>query len=90
MSNTVLAEIIVPIVVAVVLAVWITMVMRADKHPESGSRRGSRPRREVIGGSFRGTGGRQVMPLPGQEPAGNEDQQVPGDADYRDAGTESR
>jgi hypothetical protein len=88
MSNTVLAEIVVPIVIGVALAAWITMVYRADKHPETaGSRRGSRPRREVIGGSFRGTGGRQLMPLPGQAPAENEDRQVPG-TDHRDAGTE--
>ena len=89
MSNAVLAEIFVPIVVAVALAAWITMVYRAEKHPgTAGSRRGSRPRREVTGGSFRGAGGRQLMPLPGQAPAEDEDQQVRGDTDYRDAGTE--
>ena len=81
MSNTVLVEIILPIVVAVALAAWIIMVYRADKHPETaGSRRASRTRREVTGGSFRGTGGRQLMPLPGQTPGENEDQQGAGDA----------
>jgi hypothetical protein len=80
MSNAVLAAIVVPIVVAVALAVWIVMVYRADSHPEySGSRRGSRPRREVIGGSFRGRGGRQLMPLHGQEPAPHDDAGIPED-----------
>jgi hypothetical protein len=82
MSNTVLAEIFVPIVVAVALAVWITMVYRADKNPGySRSRRGSKPRREVTGGSFRGAGGRQLMPLPDRAPSGD-NSEIPGDADY--------
>jgi len=84
MSNTVLAEIFVPIVVAIALAAWIIMVYRADKHPETaGSRRGSRPRRQVTGGSFRGAGGRQLMPLPGQTPAEAENHQAANEADYR-------
>jgi hypothetical protein len=87
MSNAVLTAIVVPIVVAVALAAWIVAVYRADKNPFfSRTPRGSKPRREVIGGSFRGTGGRQLMPLPGEEPAGREDRQVPGDADYQHHG----
>jgi hypothetical protein len=63
------------------------MVYRADRHPGfAGSRRDSQPRREVTGGSFRGTGGRQVMPLPGQTPASDDAEQVPGAAtSYYDA-----
>jgi hypothetical protein len=69
MSNEVLAAVVVPIVVAVALAVWIIAVYRADNNPEYGrSRRGAQPWREVSGGSFRGRGGRQVMPLPNTEP----------------------
>jgi hypothetical protein len=69
MSNTALAEIIIPIVVGIALAAWIVAVYRADKNPEYGrSGAASHPRREVVGGSFRGRGGRQVMPLPNTEP----------------------
>jgi hypothetical protein len=69
MSNTALAEIIIPIVVGIALAAWIVAIYRADKSPRfNGSRRGSQPRREVAGGSFRGSGGRQLMPLPNTEP----------------------
>jgi hypothetical protein len=83
MSNTVPVEIVVPIVVGLALAAWIVAVYRADKNPGfSRARRGSRARREVIGGSFRGTGGRQLMPLPGETPAGRGDRPVPGNADY--------
>jgi hypothetical protein len=81
LSNTVLTEIVVPIVVAVALAAWIIMVYRAEKHPGfSGRARRGGPRREVTGGSFRGTGGRQLMPLPGQPPA-DDNRPVAGDAD---------
>ncbi len=86
MSKTELAAIIIPVVVAVALAVWITMVYRADKHPGPPTRaRGSKPRREVIGGSFRGTGGRQLMPLPNREPGAGAHAEVRDDADYADA-----
>lgn len=47
-------------VVAVCLAVWITAVFRAEKHPEPG-RRGAAPRRKITGGVFRGDP-RQQMP----------------------------
>jgi hypothetical protein len=87
MSNAVMTEIFVPIVVAVALAVWIVMVYRADKNPTyRRSWRGSKPRREVTGGSFRGTGGRQLMPLPDREPA-DDNSQIPGDADYDTSGS---
>jgi hypothetical protein len=69
MSNTALAEIIIPIVVGIALAAWIIAIYRADKNPRfSRSGRASQPRREVFGGSFRGRGGRQLMPLPNTEP----------------------
>jgi len=74
MSHAVLTAIVVPLVVAVALAVWITMVYRAERHPGfARSRNSSKQRREVSGGSFRGSGGRQVMPIPGQPPASDDD-----------------
>jgi hypothetical protein len=60
MSGSLLAVIFVPIVVAVVLGGWIFSVYHANRHSDSGS--GKMPRREVIGGTFRSSGGRQVMP----------------------------
>jgi hypothetical protein len=57
-----LSAIIVPVVALIALAVWISLVYRADGHPGTG-RRVPRLRREVSGGSFENTsGGRQVMP----------------------------
>jgi hypothetical protein len=61
MSHATLAAIIIPIVALVALAVWISLVYRADRHPGNG-RRLPRRRREVNGGTFESSGGRQVMP----------------------------
>jgi hypothetical protein len=61
MSHSTLAAIIVPIVALIALAVWIVLVYRADQHPGTG-RRLPRLRREVNGGTFESTGGRQVTP----------------------------
>jgi hypothetical protein len=61
MSNSTLAAIIVPIVALIALAVWISLVYRADRHPGSGWRI-PRLRREVSGGAFESSGGRQVSP----------------------------
>jgi hypothetical protein len=60
MSDSLLAVIFIPIVVAIALACWIFAVFHANRHPDSGP--GKMPRREVIGGAFRASGGRQVMP----------------------------
>jgi hypothetical protein len=72
MSNSVIVAIVVPIVVAIALAGWIVAVYRADRHPQGGRPERSHrsvPRREVAGGSFRGSGGRQVMPRRDSVPA---------------------
>jgi hypothetical protein len=61
MSHSTLAAIIIPAVALVALAVWISLVYRADRRPGSG-RRVPRVRREVSGGTFEASGGRQVMP----------------------------
>lgn len=73
MSNSVLAATIVPIVALLALAVWLAAIYRADRrprragHPEQSER--AVPRREVSGGQFRSTGGRQLMPRRDQTPA---------------------
>ena len=65
MSNSVIAAIVTPIVVAIALAFWILLVYRADRNPGSGGHPEACdrtvPQRDVAGGAFRG-GGRQVMP----------------------------
>jgi hypothetical protein len=50
----------------IALAVWLSLVFYADKHPQ-GRPQNSLPRREVIGGEFEARdGGRQLMPIPGE------------------------
>jgi hypothetical protein len=66
-SGSTLAVILIPVVVAVCLAVWIAMVFRADRHPDS-SGPGSAPDREVTGGIFRGDP-RQLSPRRDAPPA---------------------
>lgn len=68
MSNSDLAAVVTPIVMAIVLAGWIAAIFHADAHPRYGHR-GSGPRTEVAGGAFRALGGRQVMPHPDAGPA---------------------
>jgi hypothetical protein len=74
MSHSVIATVIIPIVVVVLLACWLILVYRADRHPghgghpETGERAG--PRREVAGGAFRSQGGRQLMPRRDEPAAG--------------------
>jgi hypothetical protein len=98
MSGSMLAVIFIPIVVAIALAFWLVSVYRADRHPESGP--GKMPRRPVIGGAFRASGGRQVTPrrdapvTTGDEKApgaavGSEDQQPNGPQTVTDATRQS-
>jgi hypothetical protein len=54
------AVIVIPIVLAVTLFVWLTMVFHAARHPEPG-RRGGVPDRDITGGIFRGDP-RQMSP----------------------------
>jgi hypothetical protein len=53
MSGSTLAIVLIPIVVAVGLVVWISMVVHADRHPQQPARGGA-PDREVTGGMFQG------------------------------------
>jgi hypothetical protein len=73
MSHSVLAAVIIPIVVIVLLACWLFLVYRADRHPghggHPGASKGALSRREVAGGAFRSRGGRQLMPRRDEPPA---------------------
>jgi hypothetical protein len=63
LSNSDLAAIFTPIVVAITLTGWISAVYYANAHPRH---RPKRPiKTEVSGGAFHGRGGRQLMPIPG-------------------------
>jgi hypothetical protein len=66
MTGSTLALILIPVVVAVGLVVWITMVYHADRHPHQAGRRGA-PDREVTGGIFQGDP-RQLSPRRDAEP----------------------
>jgi hypothetical protein len=69
MTNADWAAIFVPIVAGILLAVWLTAVLRADTHPDIKHHR-KPPGYEVTGGAFNAhEGGRQLMPIPGQRPA---------------------
>jgi hypothetical protein len=59
MTTSTLGTVIIVIVVAAALAVWISAVFHAERHPGTG--RGGAPRRKITGGIFRGDP-RQQMP----------------------------
>jgi hypothetical protein len=84
MSNTMLAEIVLPVVVAVALVVWISALYRARSRPGY-SRRGpdSRPWRQVIRGTLRGSGGRQLMP-----PSADDLRELPDTRQLEESGTD--
>lgn len=64
MSGSTLAVIVIPIVVAIVLAGWISAVFHANAHPIR-KHPGQGARTDVAGGTFRAVeGGRQLMPIP--------------------------
>jgi hypothetical protein len=70
MSRLAVAEIVIPIVVGLGLAVWIAMVAYADRHPRQGG--GDAPDRDVLGDTFRRDAG-QASPgrgAPHDEPEG--------------------
>jgi hypothetical protein len=70
MSGSLAAIITIPIVVAIVLFSWVAAVLHAEKHPHW-KHPLPPPRTEVAGGVFRAlAGGRQVMPIPEEPPAG--------------------
>ncbi len=70
MSGSHAAQIVIPIVVAIVLFSWVGAVLWANAHPQYRSRNRP-PRTEVAGGAFQAVGGgRQLMPIPERRPAG--------------------
>jgi hypothetical protein len=60
MTGSLLAIIVTPIVCAIALAVWLSALFWASRHPQ-GSDSGIRPKRSVYGPVFRGDG-RQLKP----------------------------
>jgi hypothetical protein len=68
MSGSLLAQWVIPIVVAVALFGWLTAVLHANAHPQY-KHHNRLPRYEVTGGAFEANdGGRQLMPIPGGRP----------------------
>lgn len=63
MSGSHLSLIVMPIVIAFVLAFWISLVFYANAHPRKPHP--YRARTDVAGGTFQAVeGGRQLMPIP--------------------------
>ncbi len=68
MSGSILAQWVIPIVVAVALFCWLAAVLHANAHPRY-KHHSKPPRYEVTGGAFEANdGGRQLMPIPGGRP----------------------
>lgn len=69
MTGSTAAIITLPIVIAVALITWLSLVFYANAHPGRG-RNSTDLRTEVRGGSFQAVeGGRQLMPIPEHRPA---------------------
>ncbi len=69
MTGSGTTDIVLPIVIAVCLVTWLSMVFWANAHPTRG-RYSTDLRTEVRGGSFQAVeGGRQLMPIPERRPA---------------------
>jgi hypothetical protein len=61
MSHTGLAAIITPVVAIVALGIWLGAVFRASRKPKN-NQAGTPLTRDVVGGAFKSSGGRQVAP----------------------------
>lgn len=69
MTGGVTADIVLPIVIAVALTTWLSLLFYANAHPGRGVHSSDLPT-EVRGGSFQAVeGGRQLMPIPEHRPA---------------------
>ncbi|MGB6457021.1 MAG: hypothetical protein WBH47_21340 [Streptosporangiaceae bacterium] len=69
MTGSTTAVIVLPIVIALALITWLSLVFYANAHPSRG-RFSTDLRTEVRGGSFQAVeGGRQLMPIPEHRPA---------------------
>jgi hypothetical protein len=69
MTGGVTADIVLPIVIAIALTTWLSLLFYANAHPGRGRHSADLPT-EVRGGSFQAVeGGRQLMPIPEHRPA---------------------
>jgi hypothetical protein len=69
MTGGVIADIVLPIVIALSLTTWLSLLFYANAHPSRGRYSADLPT-EVRGGSFQAVeGGRQLMPIPEHRPA---------------------
>ena len=69
MAGGVTADIVLPIVIAVALITWLSLLFYANAHPSRGRYSSDLPT-EVRGGEFQAVeGGRQLMPIPEHRPA---------------------
>ena len=83
MTGNGLTDIVLPIVIAICLVTWLSMVFWANAHPHRG-RYSTDLRSEVRGGSFQAVkGGRQLMPIPGHLPAVPGQRTAAGSETYR-------
>jgi hypothetical protein len=82
MGGGVTADIVLPIVIALSLITWLSLVFYANAHPGRGRHSVDLPT-EVRGGEFQAVeGGRQLMPIPEHRPAVPGQRQAAGEA-YR-------
>ena len=70
MSGSLAANIVIPIISFLAVFSWVSLVLYASTHP-AWKHKSAPPRAEVAGGVFKAIdGGRQLMPIPGEEPPG--------------------
>ena len=85
MTGSGTADFVLPIVIAVCLITWLSLVFWANSHPVRG-RYSTDLRTEVRGGSFQAVeGGRQLMPIPEHRPAVPGQRPAAGSETYRAA-----
>jgi hypothetical protein len=85
MTGGVTADIVLPIVIAVALTTWLSLLFYANAHPSRGRYSSDLPT-EVRGGSFQAVeGGRQLMPIPEHRPAVPGQRQVAASETYQGA-----
>jgi hypothetical protein len=83
MTGGVTADIVLPIVIALSLATWLSLLFYANAHPHRGRYSSDLPT-EVRGGSFQAVeGGRQLMPIPEHRPAVPGQRQAAAEEGYR-------
>jgi len=90
MSGSIAAVITIPIVVVIALFSWVFVVLHAEAHPHW-KHKGEPPRTDAAGGAFLASdGGRQLMPIWGEEPVEIPAQREPAAAEtYQTAGPEA-